>query len=74
MTPFETFWQETDKDALAPADHPAAEAIAQAAWDHALCAASACFLDRGQLRPAGQAQAAISNLHTWVKPEPPLHP
>lgn len=45
--------------------------LCQAAWDTALCAASAACLDKGKMREPQAIHAAISNLHTWSAPSLP---
>lgn len=48
---------------------PQQHELAQAAWDAALCAASAACFERGKLKDAQSIHAGISNLHTWVTRE-----
>ena len=60
---FPEFWR--DVVGRGTVDTEAARAVAQAAWDAALCAASARAFDGGKLRGAVEVVAGISGLHSW---------
>lgn len=60
MNAFETFFA-TKSD-----QSPEALALAQAAWDSALCAVQAQNFDpNGKMRSAQEITATISRLHSW---------
>ncbi len=62
---FEEFYAE--RLAAGMPDHAVNRTLCQAAWDTAVCAASAACLDRGKIREGRECLEAISRLHTWEK-------
>ena len=69
---FEDYWEGQGEPL---ASDSAARAIAMMAWDAALCAVQDKNFDHdvdrdGRLRPSLEIAATISDLHTWVKPQP----
>jgi hypothetical protein len=66
---FEDFWAETFKGGIAAAELPAARALAERAWDAAVCASSARCFERGKFREPAVIHAEITQLHTWASPE-----
>ena len=64
---FEEFW--ADMVGRGTPDHAVNRTLVMAAWDAALCAATAGAFDAGKLRPAGEMMRGISALHTWAAGE-----
>ncbi len=64
---FDEFWQE--RVMKGTPDTAVTRTLAQAAWDTALCAASAGCFDSGKLVQPVTIQQRISDLHSWVKNE-----
>lgn len=61
---FEEFFTDAIGRGMNPAHRPAM----LCAWDAALCAVADASRHRGKLKDALTISAAISNLHSWVKP------
>ena len=69
---FEDFYAE--RLAAGLTDTAANRTLCQAAWDTALCAASAACLDKGKIREGRECLDAISKLHTWATQQPSSSP
>ena len=54
-----------------PADE-SSRAMALSAWDAALCAAQDAAFAHGKMQDAATITAALSQLHSWIKPNPSL--
>lgn len=69
---FAQYWQDTISRGTP--DTPAAHALAQEAWDAALCAVQAEITGPSGRLPASQEIAAtLSRHHTWAAPIPSDH-
>lgn len=66
---FDEFWAEAANLGLSTDE--STKRMALAAWDAALCAASAQSFDRGKVRDGHAILAGISRLHSWVNPTDP---
>lgn len=64
---FQEYWQEQITRGMPAA--PADKSAAMAAWDTAICSASAACLQRGKPADAHTIHAKISALHTWANNE-----
>ena len=62
---FEEFWAEMV--GRGTPDRAVERTLAMAAWDAALCAATAAAFDAGRLRDSGDVLRGVTDLHSWVK-------
>jgi hypothetical protein len=67
MMTFADFWASQGGAGVPAQDEARARAVAELAWDAALCAASAGCFERGQFRAPAEISASIQALHTWAE-------